>query len=194
MTTREFIQFMRQDAQAEIFTVNLDPTEPLFRSKGYSERVPLPDSSTQLVFALEIIEHLRSPFHLFAEAFRLLEPGGHLVVTTPNVTRIGNVFKLVVGRTPNDRLAPPGYDNSDDEWRPHMREYAMHELIEFMRRTGFTIAEAQYFVGDDTKECRKSGRQRAIDWAKWPFYLVPHFRGSLLVVGQKPVHPGTVRV
>ena len=49
---------------SEIFTVNLDPAGQQFTSKGYQEKVPLPDHSAQLVFALEIVEHLTSPFHL----------------------------------------------------------------------------------------------------------------------------------
>lgn len=186
MASDEFVSFMRSDVETEIFTVNLDPAGGQFQNKGYSEKVPLPDSSTQLVFALEIIEHLTSPFHLLKEAHRILCSGGHVIITTPNVTRIGNVFKLLIGRTPNDRLAPPGYHNPNDEWRPHAREYAMHELADMLRQTGFDIAESRFFLGEDTQECRQSVRQHGIDWAKWPFYLVPHLRGSLLIVGRKP--------
>ena len=186
MASDEFVRFMKQDVQADILTVNLDPAGGQFQDKGYSEKVPLPDHSVQLVFALEIIEHVTSPFHLLAEAYRILQSGGHLVLTTPNVTRIGNVFKLLIGRSPNDRLAPPGYNNPDDEWRPHAREYAMHELTEMLCQTGFDIAESRFFLGEDTQECQQSVHQHGIDWAKWPFYVVPHLRGSLLIAGRKP--------
>ncbi|HWF60298.1 MAG TPA: methyltransferase domain-containing protein [Nitrospira sp.] len=186
MVSDEFVHFMHRDVQADIHAVNLDPTGGQFQSKGYSEKVPLPDNSVQLVFALEIIEHLTSPFHLLSEAYRILGSGGHVVLTTPNVTRIGNVFKLLIGRTPNDRLAPPGYDNPDDEWRPHAREYAMHELAEMLHQTGFNIAESRFFLGEDTQQCRQPVRQHGINWMKWPFYVMPHLRGSLLIVGKKP--------
>lgn len=186
MVSDEFVRCMQRDVQADIQTVNLDPAGGQFQRKGYPEKVPLPDHSVQLVFALEIIEHLTSPFHLLSETYRILESGGHVVITTPNVTRIGNVFKLLIGRTLNDRLAPPGYDNPDDEWRPHAREYAMHELADMLRQTGFDIAESRFFLGEDTQQCRQSVSQHGIDWAKWPFYLVPHLRGSLLIVGRKP--------
>ena len=186
MASPEFVQFMRQDAGVEILTVNLDPAGQQFTSKGYQEKVPLPDRSVQLVFALEIVEHLTSPFHLMTEAYRILKSGGHLVITTPNVTRIGNVFKLLIGRSPNDRLAPPGYNDPNDEWRPHAREYAMHELTEMLRHVGFEIAQAKFFLGEDTQDCRQSTRQSAVDWVKVPFYLFPHLRGSLLVLGRKP--------
>lgn len=189
MARPEFIQFMKEDCGADILTVNLDPAAVQFRQKAYPEQVPMPDGSAHLAFALEIIEHLTNPFHLLAEAFRVLGRGGHLVITTPNVTRVGNVFKLMVGRSPNDRLAPPGYDNPEDEWRPHAREYAMGELEQMLTRTGFEIAERRFFLGGDTQDCARKPRQRLIDLAKAPFYVVPHFRGSLLAVGRKPKNP-----
>jgi SAM-dependent methyltransferase len=186
LTTAEFSRVMREECGAEILTVNLDPQNRQFAAKGYPARVPLDDQTADVVFALEIIEHLTSPFHLLGEAFRILVPGGHLVMTTPNVTRIGNVFKLLIGRTPHDRLAPPGYDNPDDEWQPHVREYAMGELSQMLRQTGFHVAEQRFFLGEDTQDCVQQTKQRFIDLAKIPFFAVPHLRGSLLIVGRKP--------
>ena len=186
MASPEFVQYMKQDADVEILTVNLDPAGQQFASKGYRDTVPLSDHSVELVFALEIVEHLTSPFHLLSEAYRILKSGGHLVITTPNVTRIGNIFKLLIGRSPNDRLAPPGYNDPNDEWRPHAREYAMHELAEMLRHVGFEIAQSRFFLGEDTQDCQQTARQSVIDWAKVPFYLIPHLRGSLLILGRKP--------
>jgi Methyltransferase domain len=109
MADPESVQFMKQDVDVEILTVNLDPAGKQFASKGYQEKVPLPDNSAQVVFALEIAEYLTSPFYLKNEAYRSLKSGGHLMIMTPNVTRIGNIFTLLIGRSPNDRLVPPGY-------------------------------------------------------------------------------------
>jgi hypothetical protein len=83
-------------------------------------------------------------------------------------------------------LAPPGYDDPNDEWRPHAREYAMHELADMLCHIGFEIAQSRFFLGEDTQDCRQTARQSAIDWAKMPFYLIPHLRGSLLILGRKP--------
>lgn len=48
------------------------------------EDVPLADGSADLVIAFELIEHLRRPDQLLAEAKRLLAPGGQFIVSTPN--------------------------------------------------------------------------------------------------------------
>lgn len=187
MISDEFRKAMAEDCGAEILTVNLDPANEQLRVKGYSTRIPLEDGSVQFAFALEVIEHLTSPSHLFAEVFRVLAPGGHLLVTTPNVARIGNIMKLLAGRSTFDRLTPLDYAHPEDEWRPHFREYTLEELHGLYQRNGFQVVEARHFVDDDTRYNIKTIAQRCIDVAKIPFYMVPHFQGSVLVVGRRPV-------
>jgi SAM-dependent methyltransferase len=45
--------------------------------------IPLPDAGAQTVLLTEVLEHLERPGDGLAECFRLLEPGGHLILTTP---------------------------------------------------------------------------------------------------------------
>ncbi len=47
-------------------------------------QIPLPSASTDVVVAVETIEHLENPRAFFRELKRLLKPGGWLLVTTPN--------------------------------------------------------------------------------------------------------------
>ena len=50
-----------------------------------AERLPEPDGSLDLVVASEVIEHLVEPGRAVADFYRVLRPGGHLLVTVPNV-------------------------------------------------------------------------------------------------------------
>lgn len=49
------------------------------------DRLSEPDSSLDLVVASEVIEHLVEPGRAVAECHRVLRPGGHVVITVPNV-------------------------------------------------------------------------------------------------------------
>jgi len=189
LTSEDFTRVLAEDCGAEIFTVNLDPRNNQLRHKNYPTYIPVEDNSIDFIFALEIVEHLVSPSHMFAEAFRVCRPGGYLLVTTPNVTRIGNVFKLLAGRSNFDRLISPDYYNPDDEWRPHFREYTIDEIGEYFVRAGFQIRQKTQTVMDTTRYNVKSVRQRFIDLAKNPFFIVPHLREELLIVGEKPGKP-----
>lgn len=48
------------------------------------ESIPLPDQSVDLITSEFVIEHLEQPQKVFAEFFRILKPGGHVIVLTPN--------------------------------------------------------------------------------------------------------------
>jgi SAM-dependent methyltransferase len=47
-------------------------------------QIPFDDGSFDLITAFEVIEHLKDPASLIAEASRLLAPGGMFLVSTPN--------------------------------------------------------------------------------------------------------------
>jgi dolichyl-phosphate beta-glucosyltransferase len=50
---------------------------------GLGERLPVREGSVALVTLLDVIEHLRRQDQTLREAWRVLAPGGHLVVTVP---------------------------------------------------------------------------------------------------------------
>lgn len=54
------------------------------------EAAPLPYSNNhfEAILFIHVIEHLREPFELGAEIFRVLKPGGTVYIETPNFTSI----------------------------------------------------------------------------------------------------------
>jgi SAM-dependent methyltransferase len=56
--------------------------------EGAAESIPLPSGSQQLVFCDSVLEHVISPSKSLDEMFRVLAPGGILLVTTTNKFRI----------------------------------------------------------------------------------------------------------
>lgn len=69
-----------------------------------NDRVPLPDGSFDVVVISEVLEHLPYPDITLAEAARVLRPGGLIVGSVPNATRLRNRLRfLLTGIVEMDR-------------------------------------------------------------------------------------------
>jgi 2-polyprenyl-3-methyl-5-hydroxy-6-metoxy-1,4-benzoquinol methylase len=56
----------------------------------------VPDGSYDVVVAAEVIEHLENPRAICRELFRLLRPGGHVLLSTPNNESWRSLVALVL--------------------------------------------------------------------------------------------------
>jgi len=61
-----------------------------------NEKLPIQGDVFDLVCAIEVIEHLENPRHVLREIFRLLEPGGVAILTTPNTGSIRSLITLTM--------------------------------------------------------------------------------------------------
>ena len=78
--------FMRKVKAEHKVGIDLAPTRidwGEFR-QGYAEDTGLPDGSCDLVICRELIEHVKDDDRLLVEVGRVLEPGGYLLIGTPN--------------------------------------------------------------------------------------------------------------
>src|SRR5271165_3862918 len=60
------------------------PKKAKYVRANLNDSIPLEDASFDVVFAIEVIEHLENPRRVLREIARLLKPGGRLFLTTPN--------------------------------------------------------------------------------------------------------------
>src|SRR5207249_3898299 len=60
----------------------------------------LPDREAyDAVVLCEVVEHLPVPLHLVLEkVLRWIKPGGHVLITTPNLYRLRNILRLLQGK------------------------------------------------------------------------------------------------
>ncbi len=50
---------------------------------GSAMKIPLEDSTFDIVFSTQVIEHVSSPNDMIAEIYRVLKPGGYLILSGP---------------------------------------------------------------------------------------------------------------
>jgi glycosyltransferase involved in cell wall biosynthesis/SAM-dependent methyltransferase len=101
---------------------------------------PYPDEYFTTVLCCELIEHLsEDPMHALVEIHRILKPGGHLVLTTPNIASLTALSAVLQGFHPGffpQYMRPsPG---QEPETR-HSREYTPLEIHELLRDAGFSL-------------------------------------------------------
>ncbi len=117
-------------------------------ANGEVDRWPYADGSVELILGMEILEHLAlDPHHFFCEANRVLAPGGHMLLTTPNVASHRGVWKALNLQAPYSFgiFVPTG-----GVYGRHNREYAPQELPRLGEAAGFeTVRLSTHDVYDD---------------------------------------------
>jgi SAM-dependent methyltransferase len=99
-----------------------------------TEVFPFPDDTFDLVLCCEVLEHLLiNPSHMLYESHRVLKPGGHVLITTPNALRWDNLFAIVRGSNIYDRYHGNGI------YGRHNREYSTDEVAELLKANGFEV-------------------------------------------------------
>ncbi len=169
------------------FNCDLDPLiRPYQMREPVPTRVPQPDSSYDVVFATEVLEHLLDPLYLLREAARLLKPGGLLVITTPNQVTLSHRLRLLTGKSIYHPLKESiMYTNHD--WRPHIREYTMAEFLQLLTDGGFDILESSFInISDDDPRTWgwKHPALRLTKFLSQPLMRIPSLRQGLLAVGR----------
>jgi SAM-dependent methyltransferase len=124
---------------------NVSLTEPRSRETRHCEvsfhhfnieqdAFPFDDQTFDVVLFCEILEHLHlDPVGVLREIGRVLKPGGRLVLTTPNVSRLENVCRIVAGANIYDPYS--GYGT----YGRHNREYNKDDLARLLAFCGFDV-------------------------------------------------------
>jgi len=109
-----------------------------FNADGFLSE--LDDGSVDCVVSTEVLEHLyHHPAGYLAECWRILRPGGLLVLSTPNPCTILRAARLLAGRSPlwgDLAFARTPKITSEDEplavWDIHFREYTLPTVRELV--------------------------------------------------------------
>lgn len=94
--------------------------------RGQAERLPFADDRFDGAMALDLFEHLEDDRAAAAELFRVLRPGGRLIVTVPAHPWLWGAHDLALG---------------------HQRRYRRQSLRELLTDSGFTIRRMTPIMG-----------------------------------------------
>lgn len=111
---------------------------------GDGQDLPLATHAFDLVVCNDVLEHVVDPDVFMEEIRRVLRPGGHLALSTPNLAAWFNRLALLAGMQPafsevsfRKIFGRPGSDVVG-----HLRLYTPRALLPFLAFHGFSVLEA----------------------------------------------------
>lgn len=173
----ELVNFFGDDTDAieSTHVAELNGERVDFRFRHFNvERnpFPYPNDSFDCVLFCEVLEHLLlSADRVVAEIARVLRPGGYVIVSTPNATRLTNLYFLALGQSIWEGYSEHGV------YGRHNREFTLAEVRDLLGRHGFAVAHAE------ARSIQHLARRfRYIQWMRPSIW-----NGHLFVVGRLPL-------
>jgi len=176
---------------AKLFSTDFDPE---FIEAEECKEWPVEENDVCLL--LDVIEHLVNPVYCLDKINHSLKVGGHLILTTDNMTPFGRVYSMAkTGGSPNVHPMQSSlfYRGA---WRPHFREYSKDELIFYLQHCGFKVVKHEYFErkqacfyldkkGNVFEKSKYTGLKGAIK--KIIVTSVPHLRDHQILIAEKKI-------
>jgi 2-polyprenyl-3-methyl-5-hydroxy-6-metoxy-1,4-benzoquinol methylase len=99
----------------------------------FEQTLPLCSNFASLIIALEVVEHVASARALLLELSRILQPDGHLIISTPNVGYLGfRLGYLLKAEVPCEGI--------------HLRFFNRSLFARLLRETGFELVQQDSIV------------------------------------------------
>ena len=86
-------------------------------------QMPFEDNSFDAVTALDVIEHNEDDMAILADSYRILKPGGHMIITVPAFMWLWS---------------------HNDDINAHVRRYTSAELKQKLTQTGYKVSRVTY--------------------------------------------------
>ncbi|HKP94905.1 MAG TPA: class I SAM-dependent methyltransferase [Fibrobacteria bacterium] len=133
------------DASASAVAVAKTVCDEAYAAELGSKPLPLADSSMDLIWAGEVIEHIFDTEFFVEDLRRVLKPGGTLILSTPNLAAWLNRISLLLGQQPFFTEVGVRASNSGNFLRKvsqpagHIRNFTPSSLRHLIRACGLTV-------------------------------------------------------
>ncbi len=130
--------------------------------KGSTFALPFKDESFNVVINSQVIEHVPADPVIMTEMWRVLRPGGTLILGTPDYGR----WSWVALEWMYGKILEGGYAHE------HITHYTRKTLIELMEHHGFEVLDWKYVgYSEITTKARKplAGEARLSRWFAMPW-------------------------
>ncbi|MCF8069612.1 MAG: class I SAM-dependent methyltransferase [Desulfobacterales bacterium] len=135
--------------------------------------------SYDIALSFAVIEHLaNNPLKYLENSWKLLKPGGRLLIQTPNKSYVVHRFKALLGKTIDESPLNAYLTKIYEGFFGHVILYNMHELKEMLEYAGFSIENSYYFNSYNGSNHLK---RLLINI----FSVVPSFRNQFVIVARK---------
>lgn len=104
-----------------------------FRVGNCETKISFEDKSFDVVWAGDVIEHIRFTDTFINEVNRVLKPGGLFILTTPMHNRLKNII-----------ISLYNFEMHFDPEFPHLRFYTLKSLRRVLETRGFRIVRVKY--------------------------------------------------
>jgi len=101
--------------------------------------LPFSSRSFDGVACIEGIEHVENSFSLLREIRRILKPGGTLILSTPNVLKLGSRLHFFLTGFPHYLIRPNPEAEDEQDPFPHIHMLPYHELRYALHTQGMRI-------------------------------------------------------
>ncbi|HUK18454.1 MAG TPA: class I SAM-dependent methyltransferase [Bryobacteraceae bacterium] len=158
------------------------------RVMGWGDQLPFADGSLDLITANMVVEHLKDPARVFAEAWRALRPGGVFLFHTPN--RL-NPYVMAARFTPEvlKKKLVRMLDERDeaDTFKTYYRANSTKRIESLARETRFRAVETS--IGGSVGQFQDMGPLAVLELPFLKLLSVPPFQRldfTIIAVLEKP--------
>ncbi len=176
------------DLEDEVFGLH---GKVAFRALDLEDPLPFEADTFRFIHCGDGIEHMENPFALFREFARVLEPGGTLVVTTPNYLTVRRRLKFLWrGSMESPIPRRPGYAYGPKCDRGHINPVTLPRMAYMAENANLALTGVRT-IGSRTRQTLFSLPMAACIWLagrfrspeQKPDLFFPHSASFRLLVG-----------